>query len=273
MDSHSDAPSTPPHATRSPPFPPRTRSLRAPSQHSLYSPFFDKASSPKNWPVFSAYSQKQLHQLATRPTNHFPSLPRNIPVVKASQIPPKIFRSLDPTIPRKLNTVSIPHAHLLALELHSITQYNLDKFKALNLLLFPIQYSETFYRDVLNTHSEDLSCLVYHNHQYIGAISCRKEVLDTKSTNKPHRVYIMTLGVLEPFRNFGLGSKMLEFIIKNVQRDPLVDYIGLHVQITNYDAIHFYQKNGFTVVEKVQDYYAHTKDVDPPDAYLLKREI
>ena len=41
-----------------------------------------------------------------------------------------------------------------------------------------------------------------------------------------------------------------------------------HVQINNEDAIKFYEKFGFEIVEKKDNYY---KRIEPTDAYVLKK--
>ena len=43
--------------------------------------------------------------------------------------------------------------------------------------------------------------IAYNNGDAIGAISCRKEVV-----NNCTQAYIMTIGVLDPFRRIGLGN-------------------------------------------------------------------
>ena len=43
-----------------------------------------------------------------------------------------------------------------------------------------------------------------------------------------------------------------------------------HVQISNEDAIKFYAKFGFDVVEKKENYY---KRIEPADAFVLKKHF
>ena len=47
--------------------------------------------------------------------------------------------------------------------------------------------------------------------------------------------------------------------------------IHLHVQTSNEQAMNFYMKHGFEVIETVKNYY---KDkIDPPDAHLMYKKL
>lgn len=84
-------------------------------------------------------------------------------------------------------------------------------------------------------------------------------------------MYIITLGVLAPFRSMGLGSQLLRRSLEVVQESvPEVKSVELHVQINNDGAIAFYQKYGFQVVETIKDYYVR---VEPRDAVLLHLDL
>ena len=69
------------------------------------------------------------------------------------------------------------------------------------------------------------------------------------------QLYIMTLGCLAPYRRLGIGTKMLEHVLKVVQEDGNFASIFLHVQINNQSAIEFYKKFGFNIVETKEQYY------------------
>ena len=80
-------------------------------------------------------------------------------------------------------------------------------------------------------------------------------------------MYIITLGVLSPYRNLGLGTLLLQKSI-SILRDcvPEVSSVHLHVQINNEDAIRFYEKSGFKIAKTIKDYYIK---IQPRDAVLL----
>jgi L-amino acid N-acyltransferase YncA len=65
------------------------------------------------------------------------------------------------------------------------------------------------------------------------------------------------------------GSKLLEFAIETAKKRD-VDDIYLHVQTSNEEAISFYKKFGFEIVETIKDYY---KRIEPRDCYIVQKLI
>ncbi|KAJ9575297.1 hypothetical protein L9F63_025752, partial [Diploptera punctata] len=99
----------------------------------------------------------------------------------------------------------------------------------------------------------------------LGAVCCR---IDTSENSR--RLYIMTLGCLYPYRRLGIGSKMVEHVLKYVHADGNFDSIFLHVQVNNEGAIDFYKKFGFEIVETKEHYY---KRIEPADAHVLQKTL
>lgn len=52
--------------------------------------------------------------------------------------------------------------------------------------------------------------------------------------------------------------------------DPTISEVYLHVQVGNDVAKNFYLCNGFEDQGVIKDYY---KRIEPPDCYLLKRQL
>lgn len=79
-------------------------------------------------------------------------------------------------------TINLPRSIALdgnvqQLQINLIKITNLDilqKFKDLNLALFPVTYNQNFYKNVFSIHSK-LSRVAMVNDKCIGAISCREE--------------------------------------------------------------------------------------------------
>lgn len=87
----------------------------------------------------------------------------------------------------------------------------------------------------------------------------------------------MTLGCLASYRRLGIGTKMVEHVLAYVesknekcQDDQKFVSIFLHVQVNNEDAIEFYKRFGFEIVETRKNYY---KRIDPPDAHVLSKSL
>lgn len=90
------------------------------------------------------------------------------------------------------------------------------------------------------------------------------------------QIYLMTIAVLAPYRNMGIGSLMIRYLksgvdrvqeASNVQRRIQVDHIYLHVQEGNEGAIQFYRRHGFDELCFIERYY---QKVMPCGAHVLR---
>ncbi|KAF5393426.1 hypothetical protein D9757_000777 [Collybiopsis confluens] len=149
----------------------------------------------------------------------------------------------------------------------SLTPHNLGTLRKLNSVLFPISYSDRFYADVLKSEVEDYCKLVYYNDIPVGTICCRIESKDNET-----RLYLMTMGVLAPYRSRGLGSQSLRQVIDAVKSHPKsqIGKIYLHVQTSNSEAKFFYEKHGFVQVGVHENYY---KKIVPRDAWIMELAV
>lgn len=79
----------------------------------------------------------------------------------------------------------------------------------------------------------------------------------------------MTLGVLAAYRHLGYGAEILEKIISDSVKNG-IDYMGLHVHVENRAALKFYDRRGFKILGKVDNYY---KKIIPNSAYILELKL
>ncbi|KAG0055803.1 N-alpha-acetyltransferase 50 [Gryganskiella cystojenkinii] len=151
--------------------------------------------------------------------------------------------------------------------LGDITINNLGQLKRLNTVLFPVVYTPSFYKNVLDVG--EFAKIIYFNDVCVGAVCCRKDVVEGSAAQD---LYIATLGVLAPYRRLGLGSKLLKHIVENAELStgPEIRRVYLHVQSNNEEALEFYKKHGFEVAEKCENYYPQ---FDVSDAFKLQKKI
>lgn len=171
-----------------------------------------------------------------------------------------------------------------------VTKDNVGQVRILNEVLFPVEYSEKFYKDLYQEELHPIIHLCKHRDLAIGTIASRIETFDPSipdpgkgtveadasaaeaskrgggggkkrrqkksaaggSQERPKRIYIMTLGVLPAYRRFGLGSKLLASVIGYALPRPEIRYLYLHVQTNNAAALRFYQQFGFRITHKIE---------------------
>ncbi|KAG6739324.1 N-alpha-acetyltransferase 50-like [Populus alba x Populus x berolinensis] len=151
----------------------------------------------------------------------------------------------------------------VSISLDGVRDKNVMQLTKLNVALFPVRYNEKYYADALA--SGDFTKLAYYSDICVGAIACRLE----KKEGGAVRVYIMTLGVLAPYRRLGIGTKLLNHVLDLCSKQNISE-IYLHVQTNNEDALNFYKKFGFEITDTIQNYYTN---ITPPDCYLLTKLI
>ncbi|KAB1671570.1 hypothetical protein E1A91_A02G123600v1 [Gossypium mustelinum] len=150
-----------------------------------------------------------------------------------------------------------------AISLDGVRDKNVMQLKKLNTVLFPVRYNDKYYADALA--SGDFTKLAYYSDICVESIACRLE----KKEGGAICVYIMTLGVLAPYRGLGIGTRLLNHVLDLCLKQNIQE-IYLHVQTNNDDAINFYKKFGFEITERIKSYYTN---IDPPDCFVLTKFI
>lgn len=96
-----------------------------------------------------------------------------------------------------------------------------------------------------------------------------------KDSPKPTNasLYILTLGVLAPYRERGIGGQLVKHVLDFAETSSycknVVD-VYLHLQDGNDDALRFYHRYGFEVTDKLGGYY---KRLEPPDCLVVRKTI
>lgn len=147
------------------------------------------------------------------------------------------------------------------ISLDGVRDKNIMQLKKLNVTLFPVRYNDKYYSDAIA--SGEFTKLAYYSDICVGAIACRLE----KREGGGICVYIMTLGVLAPYRGLGIGTKLLTHVLDLCTKQNISE-IYLHVQTNNEDAIKFYTKFGFEITGTIQNYYTN---ISPPDCYTVTK--
>eukprot|EP00850_Spirogloea_muscicola_P004367 SM000018S03732 [mRNA] locus=s18:1073834:1074694:- [translate_table: standard] len=191
------------------------------------------------------------------------------------------------------------------LRLAPVCAASVPDLRRLNAALFPIAYHDGFYADALASGGYTrlgtaaaaarlpLSRLpspaslrpgplqrqpltpgwppapaAYHEDACVGAIACRVEPQEDGAPGS--RLYIMTLGVLAPYRRLGIATKLLEDFLELCLEDESIYEVYLHVQVNNEEALSFYRRAGFEIAETIHNYY---RRIEPPHCHVVRRTL
>lgn len=144
-----------------------------------------------------------------------------------------------------------------------LTANHIGTFKKLHQVLFPVEIAPSFYKEALNP-ALTISKLAYFNDIPVACFSAK-----IQPEKNGARIYLLTFGVLAPYRELGIGAKMLDYVEEHVKTELKAKEIALHVQEGN-DAKEWYLKRGYTEEKFEENYYPKNK---PTGAYLLKKSM
>ncbi|XP_054810875.1 histone acetyltransferase MCC1 [Prosopis cineraria] len=153
----------------------------------------------------------------------------------------------------------------------SILPSDLDTIEHLHEKLFPIRYESLFFQDVVNGHDIVSWGAVDHSRpegqsdELIGFVTARivlgKEIetgdipgCDSSKSDQT-LIYILTLGVVEAYRNLGIASSLIREVIKYASSIPTCLAVYLHVISYNNPAIFLYKKMSFKYVRTLRGFY------------------
>ncbi|KAL5211975.1 hypothetical protein ABZP36_022822 [Zizania latifolia] len=158
-----------------------------------------------------------------------------------------------------------------AIEYRSIHPSDLEVIEKIHLALFPIRYEREFFLNVVNGHgivswgAVDTSRSDDRRDELIGFVTMRmipsqdSEIEDLFRYNSSRKdltlVYILTLGVVDRYRNLGIASSLVREVIKYAASISNCRGVYLHVISYNQPAISFYNKMLFKLVRRLPLFY------------------
>lgn len=146
-----------------------------------------------------------------------------------------------------------------------INRNNFNQLKQLNNMTLPVRYLDGFYLRIV--HNLRFGRFAYFNDIIVGSISWKYD--DCEGVKS---VYLMTISVLDEYRRYGIGSKLLKEVIRIHKNVKELSCINLHVQISNKVALKFYERHNFESVKLLENYYTGV-EVNPKDAYYLRYNL
>ncbi|KAI3431106.1 uncharacterized protein J3R85_008031 [Psidium guajava] len=148
--------------------------------------------------------------------------------------------------------------------------------------LFPIRYESEFFQDVVHGRGIVSWAAVDHSRddgkgdELIGFVTARivlateseiVDLLNYDSASEWSLVYILTLGVVDRYRNLGIASSLILEVIKYASSIPTCRAVYLHVISYNLPAIHLYKKMSFKCIRRLLGFYLI--DGQHYDSYLF----
>lgn len=143
-----------------------------------------------------------------------------------------------------------------------------ERLRVMDKYNFPVSYTDVYYTNLSNGGWHQFSLLAYYHELLVGSLTSR---LEATAEEGVFRLYIMTIGVLEPYRRLGIGAHLMQKLLDNVvaEQTTAISEVALHVQVGS-TAFAFYKEFNFTVVEEVKEYY---KDLEERNALLLTKAV
>ncbi|MGH0167311.1 UNVERIFIED_CONTAM: hypothetical protein FKN15_051804 [Acipenser sinensis] len=162
----------------------------------------------------------------------------------------------------------VPSTALSEIKLRVLCHDDIDTVKHLCSDWFPIEYPDSWYRDI-TSNKKFFSLSATYRGGIVGMI-----VAEIKGRTKVHKedgdilassfpvdtqvAYILSLGVVKEFRKHGIGSLLLDSLKEHISTmaQDHCKAIYLHVLTTNNTAIHFYENRDFRQHHYLPYYYS-----------------
>ncbi|KAI6233512.1 N-alpha-acetyltransferase 50 [Aphelenchoides fujianensis] len=167
----------------------------------------------------------------------------------------------------RTNVIDIqsPHKHDLSatIKLGDVTPHNWKETEQLEEAIFSRSHDERLYTK--KADGEPLAKVVRFNDHIVGLILC-----SLRTTNGRKQLHIHAIGVLAPYRRFGVAGMLMNSALGFCDGDRAIKCIDLHVRVDNASAIRFYERFGFAKMSLSKNHYP---DETPSDAFLMEKAV
>ncbi|GMM35421.1 peptide alpha-N-acetyltransferase subunit [Saccharomycopsis crataegensis] len=133
--------------------------------------------------------------------------------------------------------------------LDDLTPNNLGVIEKINSVCLPVQFDHQWYKESLEENQGHLVKYAFFNELPVAAIKAR--VITKKGHASPSFVYIDSIAVLEAYRGYGIGKKLLDWLVEE-SKTRFIHKIQCHGWKESVD---WYVKQGFTNEGEVKGYY------------------
>lgn len=156
--------------------------------------------------------------------------------------------------------------------------------RELHMECFPIKYENIFFENVCNgkgfkgiplyaqvavevESSRIVGCILG---QFISSDKCDDGGFFSEISGPAKEVfYILTLGLCSDYRRTGLGTELLMLTLKHAAKNSKCGAVYLHVIHYNIPAIKFYERNGFTFLRELVEFYCIDNKAHSSYLYVL----
>ena len=154
------------------------------------------------------------------------------------------------------------------LQLRFLSPNDVDEVKSLCCKWFPIEYPDSWYKDITSS-PRFYSLAAVLNNRIIGILiaevksisKCNPEdngILGGRYLKDTRVAYVLSLGVVKEYRKNGIASLLLNNLFGLLTTEEYLNCkaVYLHVLTTNYVALRFYERHKFRLFRYLPCYYA-----------------
>ncbi|ADM27298.1 (SSU ribosomal protein S18P)-alanine acetyltransferase [Ignisphaera aggregans DSM 17230] len=145
---------------------------------------------------------------------------------------------------------------------------DLDSVIAINIECLPEHYLKSFWIEHIEKWN-DLFYVAEVNNEIVGYALARVENGSPITKNMFSKVgHVVSIAVREKYRRKGIATMLMSALIYTLKTIYGAEEVYLEVRVSNEPAIRLYQKLGFVIAKRIEQYY-----LDGEDAYLMIKKL